>query len=149
MNHNLYQKNVFLQKAKTKHNPDVLKKKQVEDKTRIQSVFRASNVTYNSITNNVPSNIKTQKDLELEKDKTINNIEQTIAQKKKEREDQDRNNKPIKQKVLIESGIDNTFTDLKETQTVFVETQKKNIENDKNKFDSIMKNLKELGIINK
>ena len=88
-------KNVFIQKSNKKFNPDVLKKVEFEDKNRTQSVYKKSNQTYNSITNQNPENIKTQKDLELEKDNPLDNIEQIILQKKKEREEQDDKLKPV------------------------------------------------------
>ena len=81
MSKQLIQKNVFIQKSKDKFNPDVIKKVESEDKNRKVSVFKKTNQTYNSITNQNPDNIKTQKDLELEKDNPLNNIEQIILQK--------------------------------------------------------------------
>ena len=67
MSKQLIQKNVFIQKSKDKFNPDVIKKVESEDKNRKVSVFKKTNQTYNSITNQNPDSIKTQKDLELEK----------------------------------------------------------------------------------
>lgn len=149
---NIYQKNIIFQKLNTKHNPDVLKKKESEDKSRLTSIFKKSSITYNSITNEIPSNIKTQKDLELNIDKPLNNIDQIILNKKKERDLQDLSNKPLKQKVIAADtsveNITNNFNELKEDQTTFINTQKIVIESNKNKFNDIMKNLKELGILN-
>jgi hypothetical protein len=147
-------KNVFIQKSNKKFNPDVLKKVEIEDKNRTQSVYKKSNQTYNSITNQNPENIKTQKDLELEKDNPLDNIEQIILQKKKEREEQDDKLKPVKQKVLLNesnesSVIIQNFNELKNENTEFFNQQQKIIDNNKNKYESIMKNLKNLGIVNK
>lgn len=143
-------KNIFLQKSKEKYNPDVLKKKESEDKNRTQQIFKKTNVTYNSITNQTVNNIKSQKDLELPKDTYLSNVEQIILQKKKERDDFDNNNKPIKQKILTNEvpQISETFNELKDEQIDFIDKQKKLSENNKNKFDDIMTNLKNLGIIN-
>lgn len=158
---NIYQKNVFFQKSKEKYNPDVLKKKELEDKNRNSTIFKKSNITYNSITNQNPENIKSQHDLELKKDTCKLNLEQIILQKKKERDEQDLINKPIKQKVLNNSIIGNTtnnidnntnniqnFNELKNEQTDYIIQQQKLIETNKNKYENIMKNLKELGILN-
>ena len=147
-------KNVFIQKSNKKFNPDVLKKVEFEDKNRTQSVYKKSNQTYNSITNQNPENIKTQKDLELEKDNPLDNIEQIILQKKKEREEQDDKLKPVKQKVLLNeanesSVIIQNFNELKNENTEFFNQQQKIIDINKNKYESIMKNLKNLGIVNK
>ena len=147
-------KNVFIQKSNKKFNPDILKKVEFEDKNRTQSVYKKSNQTYNSITNQNPENIKTQKDLELEKDNPLDNIEQIILQKKKEREEQDDKLKPVKQKVLLNESNESSvmiqnFNELKNENTEFFNQQQKIIDNNKNKYESIMKNLKHLGIVNK
>jgi hypothetical protein len=151
-NKQLYQKNVFLQKSKDKFNPDVLKKKDDVDKNRKINVFKKSSTTYNSITNHTPENIKSQKDLELQKDSVIQNLESIIMQKKKEREDQDILLKPQKQKLvlndIINDNINQDFNELKTEQTQYLNTQKRIIETNKNKYDDIMNNLKNLGILN-
>jgi hypothetical protein len=154
MSKQLIQKNVFIQKSKDKFNPDVVKKVELEDKNRKVSVFKKSNQTYNSITNQTPDNIKTQKDLELEKDNPLNNMEQIILLKKKEREEQDEKLKPVKQKVLVNSSVETTeviqnFGELKNENTHYFNQQKKIIETNKSKYEDIMKNLKNLGIVDK
>jgi hypothetical protein len=154
MNNNtkqLYQKNIFLQKTKEKFNPDLIKKKEEADKVRKINVFKKSSITYNSITNKTPTNVKNQKDLELEKDNVITNIENIVLQKKKERETQEIQFKPQKQKLLPDENInikDENFIELKSEQKEYINSQKKIIENNKNKYNDIMSNLKSLGIIN-
>ncbi len=151
-NKQLYQKNVFLQKSKDKYNPDVLKKKNDVDKTRQVNVFKKSNTTYNSITNHTPENIKSQKDLELQKDSAIQNIESIIMQKKKEREEQEILLKPQKQKIVMEDVVEqkkiHDFNEMKEEQTEYLNTHKKVVEENKNRYDDILNNLKNLGILN-
>jgi hypothetical protein len=152
MNKQLYQKNLFLQKSKDKFNPDVIMKKDEFDKNRKVNIFKKSTVTYNSITNQIPNNIKNQKDLELGKDSAITDLENIILQKKKEREEQDILLKPQKQKLVLNDNINDNknqdFNDLKTEQTQYLDTQKKIIEINKNKYDDIMNNLKDLGILN-
>jgi hypothetical protein len=151
-NKQLYQKNVFLQKTKDKFNPDVLKAKEDIDKNRKLNVFKKTNVTYNSITNNTPENIKSQKDLELQKDNAILNIETVMAQIKKDREDQEIQFKPIKQKLIMDKtneqkkNID--FNEMKEEQNEYLNTHKKTVEINKTRYDDILCNLKNLGILN-
>jgi hypothetical protein len=151
-NKQLYQKNLFLQKSKDKFNPDVITKKDDFDKNRKINIFKKSTVTYNSITNQIPNNIKNQKDLELGKDSAIIDLENIIMQKKKEREDQDILLKPQKQKLVLNDNINDNknqnFNELKTEQTQYLNTQKKIIETNKNKYDDIMNNLKDLGILN-
>ena len=55
--------NVFLQKSKDKYNPDVTQKKSVLDKTRKENIFKKNTVVYNSITNQVPENVRSHKNL--------------------------------------------------------------------------------------
>jgi hypothetical protein len=151
MNKHLYQKNLFLQKTKEKYNPDVLKKKEEFDKNRKVNIFKKSNVTYNPITNNTPTNITNQKDLELTKDTVIPDLNKVITQKKKEREDQELTLKPLKQKIVdnpLQKEEVVEFIDLKSEQTKYMDTHNKCIQTNKNKYDDIMNNLKILGIIN-
>jgi hypothetical protein len=152
MNKQLYQKNIFLQNSKDKCNPDVLKKKDDVDKNRKMNVFKKSTTTYNSITNHTPENIKSQKDLELQKDGVLTNIESIILQKKKEREDQEALLKPQKQKLVMEDDLEQkkiqNFNEMKEEQSEYLISHKKVIENNKNRYDNILNNLKNLGIIN-
>jgi len=151
-NKQLYQKNVFLQKSKDKFNPDVLKKKDDVDKNRKINVFKKSITTYNSITNHTPENIKSQKDLELQKDSVIQNLESIIMQKKKEREDQEMQLKPQKQKIIIDENSEQKkiqdFNEMKEEQTEYLNTHKKVVEENKNRYEDILSNLKNLGILN-
>jgi hypothetical protein len=142
--------NIFLNNSKSKYNPDVIKLKEEYDKTRQTVIFKKSNETYNSITNNIPTNIKSQKDLELNKDTKINNLDSIILQKKNERELQDSQLKPIKKKFIQDTKVNNCldFNELKVEQTQYTETHTKNIEINKNKYNDIMSNLKDLGIIN-
>lgn len=151
MSKQLYQNNLFLQKTKEKFNPDVLKKKIEFDKNRKINIFKKSNVTYNSITNNIPNTIKTQKDLELPKDDVISDLDSVILKKKKEREDQGVLLKQHKQKLIVpnKSEEENTeFIELKSEQNKYLDTHKKTIETNKNKYDDIMNDLKNLGILN-
>jgi len=151
-NKQLYQKNLFLQKSKDKFNPDVIMKKDEFDKNRKVNIFKKSTVTYNSITNQIPNNIKNQKDLELGKDSAIVDLENIIMQKKKEREEQDILLKPHKQKLVLNNNINDNknqdFNELKTEQTQYLNIQKKIIETNKNQYEDIMNNLKDLGILN-
>jgi hypothetical protein len=154
MNKQLYQNNLFLQKTKEKFNPDVLKKKNEFDKNRKINIFKKSGVTYNSITNNTPNTIKTQKDLELPKDDVISDLECVILKKKKERDDQEtllKQHKQPKQKLIVPDKIDDEpteFIELKSEQNKYLDSHKKTIETNKNRYDDIMNDLKNLGIIN-
>lgn len=152
MNKQLYQKNLFLQKTKEKFNPDVSKKTDDFNKSRKCMIFKKSNVIYNPITNTVPTNITNQKDLELTKDTVISNLSSIVLNKKKEREVQESTLKPIKQKIVINNQFQKEevteFLDLKNEQTKYLDSHNKFIQTNKNKYDDIMNNLKNLGIIN-
>jgi hypothetical protein len=150
MSKQLLQNNIFYQQSKNKSNPDVLVKKTTTEKSRAENIFKKNSVVYNSITNQTLTDIKTQKDLELNKDKPINNIEKILADKAKERQDQEILCKPIKQKIVMENkSIESTqvFTDLKKDLNDYANKQNIEIQTNKNKYVNIMNNLKNLGII--
>ena len=147
-------KNVFLQKSKDKYNPDVNQKECTLKKTRKENVFKKNNVVYNSITNQVPENIRSHRDLELDKDIAISNINQLIERKNNERKalEEEFKKKNPKQKIIM---ADNTttekitlFPEMKKIQNDYLIQHNKKVEINKNKYGDIMKNLKDLGIIN-
>ncbi len=146
--------NIFLQKSKEKYNPDIAQKKNNLDKTRKENIFKKNTIVYNSITNQIPENIMSHKDLELEKDCVLNNINQLIAKKTKERNDleEEFKHKNPKQKIVMNDNTINnnslTFNDMKKIQSEYIIDHNKKIETNKYKYDHIMKNLKDLGIIN-
>jgi phosphoribosyl-dephospho-CoA transferase len=142
--------NIFFQLSKHKHNPDVLLKKDDFEKKRQENIFKKNSIVYNSITNKIPTDIKNQKDLELQKDSPINNLESIIAEKARERNEQDNQLKQTKQKVILNDEVaEKTLNcvDLKNIQKYHAESRKKEIENNKNKYENIMLDLKDLGII--
>jgi hypothetical protein len=148
---NLVEQNVFFKMNKTKFNPDIdIKTNEIKSHREI-NVFKKSNNIYNSITNQIPEDIKSQKDLELNKDKPIENIKDLIMNKAKERLEQEQTLKPIKQKILNNNEIINNnkqhFNDLKNEQTNFINEQQKIINNNKSKYENILENLKSLGIL--
>ena len=157
---NLLDNNIFFKMNKNKFNPDINIKNETIINERNENIFKKSNTTYNSITNQIPEDIKSQKDLELDKDKPINNLQDIILNKAKERMEQEQQFKPIKQKILINTENNNTennntennnvplnFNDLKIDQTIFNDNQQVIINNNKNKYENILKNLKSLGIL--
>lgn len=146
--------NVFLQKSQKKYNPDVNQKKFNLEKTRKENVFKKNTIVYNSITNQIPENIKSYQDLQLEKDSAIININQLITKKNEERialEEEFKQNNP-KQKIIMSDNTTDTkistFTEMKKIQTEYAIHHNKKVETNKNKYEGIMKNLKDLGIIN-
>ena len=154
MSNNLLQKNIFYQN--NKNNPDILVKIKNYENERKIAIFKKSNVTYNSITNNIPNNIINQKDLELTKDLPIDNTNHIIIDKTKERLEQEQQFKPIKQKIIINENnndINNlsiqNFNELKVDQITFTNEQQNIINTNKNKYKNIISDLKILGILKK
>lgn len=151
---NQVKNNVFLQKSKEKYNPDIQQKKNNLEKIRKENIFKKNNVIYNSITNQIPENIKSYKDLELEKDNIITNINQLIIQKNEERTalEEEFKQKNPKQKIIMSDNKNNekiaTFDEMKKIQSEYIIHHNKKIETNKNKYNNIMNNLKDLGIIN-
>jgi hypothetical protein len=145
---------VFLQKSKDKYNPDIDKKKGILEKSRRENIFKKNTIVYNSITNQVPENIRSQRDLELEKDCAINNIDQLISKKQQERislEEEFKLKNP-KQKIIMNDNATtdqpSTFTEMKKIQSEYEVHHNKKIEINKTNYNHIMKNLKDLGILN-
>lgn len=141
--------NIFLQKSKDKFNPDVISKKTSIEKDRKNNIFKKNDIVYNSITNLTPNNIKTTKDLELQKDTPICNLDLLLAEKTKERNEQEIINKTTKQKIIINNNEQTqTYNELKSELLDFTNLQKNEIKTNKNKYENIIDNLKKLGIIN-
>jgi hypothetical protein len=88
MSNDLLQKNIFYQNSKDKYNPDIIIKKNNVENDRAKNIFKKNNITYNSITNHTPNIINTSKDLELQKDTPLINIDKLIALKQQERTEQ-------------------------------------------------------------
>ena len=151
---NQIRNNVFLVKSQEKYNPDIKNKKSALEKTRKENIFKKNTIVYNSITNQVPENIRSHKDLELEKDNAITNINQLIKKKNEERyalEEQFKQKTPKQKIIMTDNNItekSSTYTEMKKIQTEYAIQHTKKVETNKNKYDDIMKNLKDLGIIN-
>jgi hypothetical protein len=146
--------NVFLQKSKDKYNPDINQKISTLTKARKENIFKKNTIVYNSITNQIPENIISHKDLELQKDSKLNNIDKLILKKEEERKllDQECKLKNFKKKIIMNDNTNNevssSFTEMKQIQSDYVNNRNKQIEQNKNKYDNIINNLKDLGIIN-
>ena len=146
--------NVFLQKSKDKYNPDINQKISTLTKARKENIFKKNTIVYNSITNQIPENIISHKDLELQKDSKLNNIDKLILKKEEERKllDQECKLKNFKKKIIMNDNTNNevssSFTEMKQIQSDYDNNRNKQIEQNKNKYDNIINNLKDLGIIN-
>jgi predicted glycosyltransferase len=148
MNNELLQKNIFYQKSKEKYNPDIIIKKSNIESERTKNIFKKNNITYNSITNQTPDVINTSKDLELKKDTAIMNIDQIVILKQQERIEQQTLIKPNKQKIIMVEEQKQSNNELKNVHQDFIRKQtNENIIN-KNKYEDIVKDLKDLGIFN-
>ncbi len=145
------EKNIFLKNKKEKFNPDVISSLTRKNMERKKIEFQVSKTVYNPITNHVPSVIKTQKDLTLKKDEPLMNIQIILQQKQDERTKQTHELKPQKLKtvqdnLVIDKHIEN-FEELKKSSEGHIkQTQQEHIKQ-KDNFDSIMSNLKSLGIV--
>lgn len=145
-------KNIFYNKSIQKSNPDILIKKNKLNNDRKDTIFKKNNVVYNSITNSIPGNINSHNDLLLDKDKPIENINNIISKKMMERQEEDKY-KPLKQKIIVDTAAKdgdefNTYNDQKQIYNNFSTIQIKQMNENKNKHQTILKDLKDLGIIN-
>ncbi len=147
--------NIFLKNKKDKFNPDVIANLSKKSSERKKNEFQTSKNIYNPITNVIPDNIRNQKDLTLERDLSIDNynIKKMIKQKEEERHRQDYELKPQKLKnlpdnLIVDKHIEN-FEELKKNSDAYVKKTTQEHVQQKNKYDNIISNLKDLGIIKK
>lgn len=132
--------NIFFKLKKEKFNPDIepkLKNKEIE---RDNTTFNLSNIIYNPITNIIPNNIKSNNDLKLEKDNVFSqsDIKKLIIEKERERATQDSTFIPIQTKIInTQSKEISDFNQMKNVQRSVKD----------NKYNSILDNLKDLGIL--
>jgi hypothetical protein len=147
--------NIFLKDKKEKFNPDVIKNVSKKTNERKKIEFEASKTIYNPVTNQVPNNVKTSKDLKLEKDNSFNTneLKKIMRDKENERKKQEADLKPIKLKaipedLIIDKHIEN-FDELKKNSETHAKKIIQEHDSQKNKYDNIITSLKNLGIINK
>ena len=141
--------NIFVKLNKKKYNPDIESKLSNLNNERVQTKYNLSKTIYNPITGIIPNQLNTQNDLMLQKDKCFNSVDikTLITHKEAERDQQNKLYKPIKTKVINNTGQvsnDNenvkSYTELKNT------SQPKN-EINQNNYNNILEGLKDLGII--
>ena len=147
--------NIFLKDKKEKFNPDVIKNVSKKTNERKKIEFESSKTIYNPVTNQVPNNVKTAKDLKLEKDNSFNTneLKKIMRDKENERKKQEADLKPIKLKaipedLIIDKHIEN-FDELKKNSETHAKKIIQEHDSQKNKYDNIITSLKNLGIINK
>ena len=148
MNNNLLQNNVFFKQNKDKFNPDVIEKqKNLQNDFSVNIFKNNTKLVYNSIIDKIPDEVKSSKDLEIPKDEPIKDYQHLINTKFKERNEQDTQLKPIKQKIIVDQSIekDDSYNNMKEDNKTFINNQHKVITN--TKLDNILENLKDLGIL--
>jgi hypothetical protein len=147
--------NIFLKDKKDKFNPDVIKNISKKTIERKKTDFEVSKNVYNPVTNHVPNNVKSIKDLKLEKDNSFNTneIKKIMRDKENERKKQESDLKPIKLKsipedLIIDKHIEN-FDELKKNSETYTKKITQEHDLQKDKYNNIITSLKNLGIINK
>jgi len=150
MENNIFFKN---KKETDKFNPDVISNLSKKNGERKKVEFKSSQTVYNAITNIVPKEVKSAKDLQLNNNEPFDDIKKLINQKKIERTRQDSDLKPQKIKALpdnliVDKHIEN-FDELKNNSEIHMKNTINSMSQQKSKYNEIMLNLKRLGIINK
>jgi len=143
--------NIFFKNIKDKFNPDVIANLSKKAGERQKTEFKESKIVYNGITNNVPDKIKNYKDLKLEIDHPLENIKKMLAMKMDERNKQEHELKPQKlktlpQNLIIDKHIEN-FEELKNSSESHMKVTQTELNQQKDKYTSIMSNLKNMGIL--
>ena len=135
--------NIFFKQSKAKYNPDINEKFETKELERNNNNFSLSNTIYNPITGVVPNQIKTNKDLVLDSNKSKlskDDIKNLILQKENERQEQNESLKHVKTKIVNTNvSYIETFDELKNKSKV--------ISNKVNNYNNILDSLKDLGII--
>ena len=139
--------NIFIKLNKKKYNPDIESKLNNINNERTQTNFILSKTIYNPITNIIPNQLNSQKDLVLQKDKCFNSVDikTLINNKEVERDQQNKLYKPIKTKVInntvqVSDNYVKSYNELKNTDLPKNET-------DQHNYNNILEGLKDLGII--
>jgi hypothetical protein len=150
MENNIFFKN---KKETEKFNPDVISNLSKKNGERKKIEFKSSSTVYNAITNIVPKDVKSPKDLLLKSNEPFDDIKKLINQKKLERSRQDFDLKPQKLKALpdnliVDKHIEN-FDELKNNSEIHMKNTMNTMTEQKSKYNDIMLNLKRLGILNK
>jgi len=118
-----------------KNNPDILQKFTELQSSRSNMIFNPSNVIYNPITNDIPSNIKETKDLLLNINNEKQNLNKLLLLKEHER-----NSINIKYQTTT-----NNINDQNKCKTF--DELKYMINRNKNLHDNVLDDLKNLGIL--
>lgn len=158
--------NIFVKLDKKKYNPDIESKLNNINNDRQNTKFNLSKTIYNPITGIIPTQLKCQNDLVLQKDKSYNNVDikTLILQKETEREQQNKLYKPVKTKVStntiqtssntvqVTTNTDQVSTNLNRTDYIKSYNELKNGSQPKeeikqNNYNNILDGLKDLGII--
>uniref|UniRef100_A0A6C0EE44 Uncharacterized protein n=1 Tax=viral metagenome TaxID=1070528 RepID=A0A6C0EE44_9ZZZZ len=125
-----------------KYNPDIELKYKSKELERNEK-YKLNNLIYNPITNIIPNNIQSSEDLILKIDDDKYDFKKLLMEKEKERSQILINFNETNDKVIVNENINSssikTFYDLKETSTNM---------NNNNKYNDLLNELKDLGIIN-
>lgn len=143
--------NIFFKNKKDKFNPDVISNLSKKNTERKKTDFKSSGTVYNPITNIIPKEIRSQKDLIINNTESYDDIKKLINLKKNERSKQDFDLKPQKVKALpdnliIEKPIEN-FEELKNNSVTHQQQIISLANQGKVKKNDIILNLVKLGII--
>ena len=142
--------NIFIKEKKGKSNPDIITNLSKKNTERKKNEYVASNNVINSITNKVPEKIRNQKDLLLEKDTPLQNINKLIMARKNERSKEEYETRPQELKVLpnnltVDKQINN-FQELKTTSETQIKNTLEQQKIQKSKYNDIINNLKKSGL---
>ena len=142
--------NIFIKEKKGKSNPDIIANLSKKNTERKKNEYVASNNVINPITNSVPDKIRNPKDLMLEKDTPISNLNKLIMEKKRERTKEEYDTKPVQVKILPTTSVNdkhiNNFQELKKTSETQINQTIEQQKLQKSKYNEIMSNLKTSGL---
>ena len=139
---------------KKKFNPDIASKLEDKDNERKNMKVTLQNNIYNPITNIIPPKIFSQNDLLIKQDPMKIDIKNRMMERENERTKQDQQFKPIQNKIIsdnLPTGLPNNLSNSLQNNEInnFVDLKKNTTKEttNKNKYNSVIDNLKELGIL--
>ena len=146
--------NIFFKNKNDKYNPDINNKFSQKETERLNNNYNLSNIIYNPITGIIPNIIKTPDDLKINNEINIYDINKLISDKEIERKQQEQlfknNEKSLlnnqQTKVINnynQNNYNDNFNELKEKSLI-----NNNNNNENKKFNNILSELKDLGILN-
>lgn len=134
-----------------KFNPDVLHSFENEDKSRVNTTYELKNIPYKTITKNNNNNITNSEDLKIklkeDKEEVKMKFNKIIEDRKIKLIKSEMKGINNMKNLCIDINYMNEFNDLKEDCKSEFKSKKKDLEEDREKYNSIVESLLNEGLL--